>query len=130
MPSYASAPAQGERAFVKFDFSSPFPITVGQVLAAQDSGALQKLFVRARGNPVIADVNPDGVWVAAGKTMGLSASATTSASRRCSASGQFTPRANVNYEIRLKQDADACTLSVYEIGATEVLSNDFQAASR
>jgi len=101
-PIYSAPTTLVDKAFVKFDLSSSFPITLGQVAVFEGKSCegqppnLQRLFVQGRGNPLIQDVNLDGVWLAAGKSVNIAASAFTTGLHYCTANGKFSPRSGVN----------------------------------
>lgn len=126
LPVYSEPMPLGEKAFVKFALNSPFPITVGEIVINEGEvkcetmlNSRKKLFVRARGNPLISDENLAGVWLPAGRTVFLAARAITSAEHSCAIAGNFTPRSGVQYELRLGQSGtpfarDLCTLEVFD----------------
>lgn len=137
-PTYVSPASADAKAFVKFELTSQYPITVGQVFIFEGGtcnsspSTGQKLFVRGRGNPLVSDINTDGVWLPAGKTVFLTGRAITSVSHTCAANATFTPRANVKYQLYLNQNSsgvqDVCALEVYEEGAANQ-SSDFAAVT-
>jgi|GEM_PF-4916050 len=131
-PTYSPSASLENRAYFKFEYNSSYPISVGTVLVYQGATSCarhppgsEQLFTRARGNPLIPDVNLEGTWLTAGKSTSFIARAVTSVTSQCMVAGTITPRSDVRYLIRLNQQTNTlCTLELFENEST-VVSNDY-----
>jgi hypothetical protein len=138
--NYVPPSATVERAFVTFEYRGgyAFPVSTAQILAYEE-GSLEcklrpggnRLFARGRGNPIVADVNLEGTWLAAGKPLFLVAQGITSVKHMCAAFGTFTPRAGVSYAMVVEHQSpyegyrDTCILHVLEAGDPQKRSADY-----
>lgn len=133
VPTYTAPTDSQQRAAIKFEYHSIYPISTGQVLTFEGQQICnepipnpQKLFVRGRGNPLISDINSNGTYAPAGKELNLHAIAITSASALCFSSGAFTPKAGASYTVKLSQvEASSCVLEILE-GETLSPVQDFK----
>lgn len=114
---YAQPSAQAPRAHVKFMFNEG--LTVGKFMASPSPtrcgfshDGMEVLSLIANGNPLIPNVNPDGLYVAAGNPLRIKAlTMPIVPSTACERTFVFTPSASAEYEIRF---ADRCSLSVHQ----------------
>lgn len=139
IPAY-EAPASGpEMAILHFKMVVFAPISVGQVFLYSGATCGQPLtntkilFQRARGNPLLPDINIDQeISIPAGKTVGMrGAMIPGTHPMSISEDANFTPRAGVNYFVRLSNESliyDGLVpskLEIFEDADHKISSKDF-----
>src|SRR5688572_10141826 len=113
VPPPSAPPTLGtDQAFVRFDYRNnrdDLAITLGQVISFDqpydcDSGVVpiggKRLFLRAKGNPLVADINAEGALLPAGKPVFLVANAVIGVTRLCDVWGTLRPRGGASYDLR------------------------------
>jgi hypothetical protein len=139
-PLYQSPDSTNEKAFLKFkytennfslnptNFGKPFAISSvakvskieGDIVCNKPLPNPQTVFVRNHGNPLVSEVNKEGVWIAAERKFIFSAMSIPGPSNICGRIASFTPKAGVTYLLRLDQsEGKGCSVDVLELKSGE-----------
>lgn len=73
----------------------------GDIICGEPLPNLQKMIVISKGNPLISNLNPSGVYIPAGRRFTLSAMGLNDGFRECGRIVSFVPKAGSRYEITL-----------------------------
>ncbi len=131
---YESPSPGPEMASIRFKLSVFPPISVGQVFiysgaaCGQPRDNYKTLFRRARGNPLISDVNIDNdIVIPAGKTVGMRGLLMVGTSPLClTGDANFTPLADASYFVRIRESAACpCMMEMFEDAEYQTPSKDF-----
>lgn len=134
MPKEYESPApSSDMAALKFDFRSGLPISLGSVFShsALTCGSprenVRVLFRRARGNPLISDVNADKlIYIQSGNPVGIRGAVLPGMDVLCAVDASFSPRAGVTYFVRLSDTGPrSCKLELFEDPEHQKHSKDF-----
>lgn len=98
----------------------------GPVICGEPLKRPQKLFVRNHGNPLVSELNIDGLWIEAERKLIFSAISIPNLKNVCGRVASFTPKNGTKYVIHLDQSEDAgCSVAV-----TELINNSGSATTR
>jgi hypothetical protein len=123
-PMYKSPLESEKRAFLKIEYESDEFMPVGRfdhlpeiIKCDQPEDQVSKLaLINKGGNPLLSNVNVDGVWIKAEEKFIISStSIPANAGRVCSDWTSFTPRDKASYEAKLVQREEKCAVTILEI---------------
>ncbi len=126
VPVYTAPDASIDRARLKLEFTDE-SLLAGSVRVVHTSRLAvcreslpnpERLFIRSNGNPLISNLNKDGVWIPAGKTFSISVRSVVDARVPCDVNASFNPQPSGSYILKIfhenKLNTEACTVNVID----------------
>jgi hypothetical protein len=149
-PLYEVPDSVREKAYLTFEYTennfSLNPLVIGKPFAPSSVAKVSRLegeficgkplpnpqtmFIRSHGNPLVSNINMDGIWIAAGRRFMFYAMSLPGPSHMCGVTASFTPRMGAKYALRLDQsEGRGCSAEVIEMSAENASKEESSAVA-